>query len=432
MRGNSSAIERRKVLKTLGAAGAGLTAGCMSSDGGGGDGNGGDGTSSGSESSSGDGGSGGGEGEELLIGALQPFSGPFALYSEAHQSGLKFAIQEVNENGGVLDSKLGVKSVDTGAEASEAATIFTRLVQEDGIIAATGPVSSDVGIRAGQVAEKEKVPLFFHASASHRALTKESRYAFRVGALPAPSTMKAVSGLVEQKGYSNVGSIIGDYAWGHAVKKSINQFFPESANVNFGTAPVSESDFTPYLRKFPEDVELVIGTGHPPGVIDIYKQALELDLGHDTYLGSTAPDQAYYNALGKDVTEGLAFFHQADVSSDAFKEVAQRYNDKTGNYFGTTQAVGYVTGKLIAAAVEEAGTADPAAISNAVRNLSLNTIYANPVEYTQWGELKDQIQIWSEIELKAPEYHPDGAFSPKEIYRSDPIKAFDPENFSMD
>lgn len=412
MKEYSSRIGRRSLLKTLSTTGIALTAGCLTGDGGDG------GTTDGGDS----------EGE-IVIGALQPYSGPFSLYSEAHQAGLEFAINEVNENGGVLGRELSVTLSDTSAEPSEAATIYERMVEEQEIVAATGTVSSDVGIRVGQAAEKQEVPLFFHATASNEALTKDARYRFRVGALPAASAIKAVSGLVEEKEYSNVGSIIADYAWGQSIKKSINKYFPDGVNVEFGTAPVGESDFSPFLRDFSDDIELLIGTGHPPGVTDIFKQALNLGLGFEQYLGSTAPDIAYYNALGDRVTDGFTMFHQTDVYSEQFKDVAQRFADQNGDYFGTTHGVGYVTGKLIAAGLEEAGEADPVALADAMRNITFDTLYPEPIQYTEWGEMKNQRQLWSQFKLEAPDYYPDGDFTLTEAYRSDPIKAFDPETF---
>lgn len=411
MRYSNKSYDRRTLLETVGASSVVALTGCLRR---GGDSDGGDG--------------GGGGSEDIVIGALQPFSGPFAIYSESHQAGLEFAINEVNENGGVLDRQLAVESADTGAEPSEAATIYNRMVEEENIIATTGPVSSDVTIRVGEEADSEQVPLLFHAGASNDALNKDSSYRFRVGVLPAATTIKAQAGLIEDQSYSSIGVIIADYAFGQSVRTSIEKYFPNGVNVMFRSAPVGESDFTPFLRDF-EDIDALIGTGHPPGAVDMYEQSLELDLDYDVYLGSTAPDVAYYNALGDAATEGFTFFHQADVYSDAFKEVAGQFADAHGEYFGTTHAIGYVTGKLVAAGLEEAGEADPTVFSEALRNISLDTLYANPIEYTDWGELKNQIQLWSQIQLEAPEFYSDGEFSLAEVYRSDPIEAFDPDEF---
>lgn len=417
MRENTKHIDRRTLLKTASGAGLTITAGCLTGSGGNGD-----------DGDTGNGNGGDTDGEEIVIGALQPYSGPFAIYSEAHQAGLEFAVNEVNDDGGVLGRQLSISDADTSAEASEAATIYSQMVDEEEIIAATGPVSSDVAIRVGESADDEEVPLLFHAGASNEALNKDSSYRFRVGALPAASTVKAQAGLMEDRGYTEVGSVIADYAFGESVRTSIERFYPSNADMSFGTAPVGASDFTPYLREF-ENIQALVGTGHPPGLVDMYNQSLEIELDYDVFLGSTAPDIAYYNSLGEDVTQGFSFFHQADVYSDEFQEIGQRFADARGEYFGTTHAVGYVTGKLIAAALEEAGEADPAALSEALRGISFDTIYANPIEYTDWGELENQIQIWSQIELESPEYFSDGEFRLTELYRSDPIEAFDPAEF---
>ena len=124
---------------------------------------------------------GGGDSGPITIGALQPLSGPFTPWGQAHRAGLAFAVDEINEDGGVLDRDLEVVEADTGSDPGEADTIFRRHVEQEGAVAMTGPVSSDVGIRTRQTAEELEVPLVLHMAGSHRILPKDVRYCFRMG-----------------------------------------------------------------------------------------------------------------------------------------------------------------------------------------------------------------------------------------------------------
>lgn len=423
-------MDRRSFLKSGGAAaGVGLFAGCArlggddSGNGDGGDGTGGNGSGN---DTGGGGDGGGGSDEAITIGALEPLSGNFTPWGETHRAGLEFAVQEVNADGGVLDRELELVVEDTESDASEADSIFRRLAEQEGIVAATGPVSSDVGIRTARTAEDLKVANLLHMAGSDEVLTRDSRYTFRIGLVPAPTMMRAQAQLVEDAGYQRVGAIIADYAWGQAVKSSIQEFFP--VDVTMETAPLGADDFKPFIRNMPDDLEMMVASGHPPGTLTITGQQFELGYEPEVTTGPGIPPGTVYGALSETATRGFTHVHQTDVYSEEFVDVATRFAEETGGRMDTHEGYGYVTGKLLAQAIEDAGSTDPVEIADAVRTIEFDSIFANPIQYTEWGELKNQRQLYSTIETGAPEYYSDGEWKLAEEFRTDPLEPYDPGN----
>lgn len=400
----TSSMDRRKFLKASGGVtGVGLFAGCVGEIGGG----------------------GGGDSGPITIGAIEPLSGNFTPWGKAHRDGLRFAVKELNDDGGVLDRELDLKIQDTESNPGSADSAFREFVEQDNAVAVTGPVSSDVGIRTSRTAQELEVPLFLHMSGSDKAITPETRHTFRVGLLPAATTMKAQAQLVSDRGYEKVAAIVGDYAWGQSVKSAIENEFP--VDVNIQVAPVSASDFKSQIRKFDKDTEMVIASGHPPGQITITKQLFQLGYEPETLTGSGFPTNVLFGALGSDITRGVTHIHNSDIYSEEYAKVGQRYADEEGKYFDTHTAYGYVTAKLIAAAVEDAGEANASAIADATRNIQFDTLFANPIQYSEHGELKDQIQLYSQFEEKAPSFYPDGKYTLTELFRTDPLPALPAE-----
>jgi branched-chain amino acid transport system substrate-binding protein len=397
-------IDRRSFLTAAGTAGVGLLAGCSGDDGG---------TTGGT--------SGGGEGP-IRIGAIQPFSGNFAVWGQVHASGLAFAVDEINGDGGVLGGReLRVVEADSGSDPAEAASIFERFAEQDDIVAATGPVSSDVGIRTSRTAEALGIPVYMHLAGSNDTITPETRHSFRVGLLPAEPTMRAQAALADARGYESVSAIVADYAWGRSVQSAIGTTF--DVDVDIQVAPVSESDFSTYVRQIPGDVEMVVTSGHPPGVLTITQQLYELGYDPDVVTGSSFPPDVVRSALGADAGRGFTHVHLADPYSDEFAEVAARYAQSVGEQFNTHTAHGYVTGKLIAQAIENAGAADPQAVTEATRAIEFDTLFANPIQYADSGELKGQIQLYSTVTADPPSYYPDGDYGYSEFFRTDPLPA---------
>lgn len=369
----------------------------------------------------------GGDSDNITIAGLQPYSGPFALYGEAHTAGVEFAIDEINDDGGLLDRDLEHDAVDTESNPSEANTALTGLADE-GAVAAVGPVSSDVGVAVSQTAESEEIPLFLHAAGDVEILSRDSNYTFRTGLPPAPAFIQGQEGLVEERGFENIGAITADYAWGIAAEQALEESFPDA---EMAQAPAGESDFFPYITDMPDDLDLLIGSGHPPGLNDMFSDLMDTDNPDpELFTAAVSPPESNYGALGEDVANGFTFGHLPDVYSDEYQELAEEFYDETGEYFGPTQALGYVAVQLIAEAIEQEESDDPTDIANAMSDLEVDTIFAEPIQYTDWGELDQFSLIWSGFELEAPDYYPDGDFDLHEEFRTEPMDAIDPDDYS--
>jgi branched-chain amino acid transport system substrate-binding protein len=365
---------------------------------------------------------GGGDDGDITIGAIQPLSGNFAVWGQVHAAGLDFAIREINADGGVLDGReLTLVEANSESDPAEAAAIFERFAEQEEIVAATGAVSSDVGIRTSRLAQELGIPMYMHLAGSNDTITPETRHTFRVGLLPARPTMQAQAGLAAERGYESVGAIVADYAWGRSVESAIRETFP--VDVDIHVAPVSESDFSSYIRRFPDDIEMVVTSGHPPGVLTITQQVYELGYDPEVVSGSSWPPDVIRSALGEDTSRGFTHVHLADPYSEEFAAVAERYARAVGEQFNTHTAHGYVTGQLIAQAIETAGEADPEAITEATREIEFDTLYANPIQYADSGELDNQVQLYSTISRDPPSYYPDGDYGYEEVFRTDPLPA---------
>jgi ABC-type branched-subunit amino acid transport system substrate-binding protein len=366
--------------------------------------------------------SGGGGDAPITIGAVEPLSGPFTPWGQVHSSGLAFGIDQINANGGVLGGReLTVVEADSQSDPAEASAIFERFSEQNDIVAATGPVSSDVGIRTSRTAQELGIPMLMHMAGSDRTITEDTLHSFRVGILPAATTMRAQAQLISDAGYSSVGAIVGDYAWGQSVRSGIEEHI--DLDVDVQVAPVSASDFSSFIRRIPQDVEMVIATGHPPGTLTITQQLYELGYEPDVVTGPSFPPNVIRSALGEDANRGYTHIHMTDVYTDEFAEVATRYGETVGQQFNTHTAYGYITAQLIAQAIEDAGEADPEAVTEAIRAIEFDTLFAEPIQYSQYGELKDQRQLYSGLSLDAPSYYPDGNYSYEEVFRTDTLPA---------
>ena len=371
-------------------------------------------------------GGGGGGGGPITIGALEPISGPFAPWSTVHRDGLQYAVDEVNADGGVLGRDLEVIVEDTGADPGQADSSFRRLVEQEGAVATTGAVSSDVGLTVADTAADLEVPHVLHMSGTDDVITRDTQYIFRMGLVPATRYIQAQASAFADAGYTSVGAIVADYAWGHSAREAIEEFF--DVDVQIAVAPPSPTtDFSSYVRQMPEDLEMLIASGHPPGTIGIANTAIDLGYTPEVITGSSAPPPFLADGLNAEAVQRLVHIHNSDPSKSAFTDAASGFAEEYDSQFNTHTAYGYATGRMLAAALEEAGEADPTALADAVRNIQFDSLFAEPIQYSQYGELDQTVVIYSRVlPGETPSYDPDGTFSLEELHRSEPVPAREP------
>jgi len=370
-------------------------------------------------------------GEPINIGVLTSFTGPFTPWGIQAEAGMQMAADEINAEGGVDGRMIELVSADDQNDPDIGITEFERMVEQDGVLAVGGVISSSVGVAAAQTAEQLEVPLFPVKSGAEGVLTSDSRYTFRTCLPAAPMTAPPLLQYAQENGFERVGVIIADYAWGQSVRASIEDTFAGSdVEVQIEVAPVTETDFTTYLRSLQEfDPELIAATGHPPGAGPITIQAA--DLGLDVPVtGPYAPLATVFEAVGEVAYDNYADYGCADFSSDSYIELATRFAEESEFSFMEADAVaGYAIVQMVADAVAN-GAADPVAVADHVRAGSFDMPgYSHTLSWTEWGELAESRPTLSIIREQAP---PDGVspgatWYPEVVLIADPVEPYQPE-----
>lgn len=112
-----------------------------------------------SESSSDGGGGDGGSasGEPIVIGFPADLTTDWAYYDSPMQEGAQFAVDQINENGGLLGRPLELKTVDMRNDLAEGAKVTQQLI-DDGAVYLIGTVGDGI-LAEGQVACAAGVPI---------------------------------------------------------------------------------------------------------------------------------------------------------------------------------------------------------------------------------------------------------------------------------
>lgn len=368
--------------------------------------------------------------QPIKIAFLSSLSGPFTPWGIQVRDGMKLAIAEVNAAGGVNGRPLELVERDDRNNANEGVTAFKYLVEREGIVAAGGVISSDVGLAVSREAEAQKVPLFLTMSGAHQILTKDSRYTFRTCLPAAPMSIDYIAGLIKEKKYTRVGVIVADYAWGHALRQSVEKLIKPmpGVRVQIEVAPVPERDFTPYLRKLQAmDPQILIATGHPPGNVTITRQAIELGMKGEI-IGPWYPTEFTVERVGELMFGRFVDYSCVDFENAAYQALAAKYHAATKRLLDNNALSGYAIVKMVAESIAKGKSADPKALATAIRTGRFQIDgYAWPLSYTEWGEMKEAAPILYTYEKgPAGKMNPGASWHPKVIFRSQSTKPYVP------
>ena len=249
-------------------------------------------------------------GTPLKIGLLLDFTGSPQASSDRKRA-FDLAIRHINEGGGVLGMRVESVAADATGDPSTAVQVTRHLVEVEGVHAIVGPNASAAALPVSQeVSASLGIPTI-SPSATSPYLTdaEDGGYFFRT-ALSDAVQGPVLADLVRDRGFSNVGLIYQDDAYGQ------------------GLADAFEESWTGTLRP----VSVAVGqTGH------FSELAQSAELGAQALIVIAFESQALA-ILSQAIEEGL---YDQFVFGDAAKRlslVRQLGGERLGGMYGTAGA----------------------------------------------------------------------------------------------
>ena len=119
--------------------------------------------------------------DPIKIGAVLPFSGGVELYGAQAKLGLDLAAADINAAGGILGRPVEIVYRDDGTRPNIATEAARKAVEEDGVLAVVGPITSQNLDAIVPVLASRKTPLLY---ATNYEGGKCSRYMFSFNTVP--------------------------------------------------------------------------------------------------------------------------------------------------------------------------------------------------------------------------------------------------------
>lgn len=328
-------------------------------------------------------GCGGGEkkADTIKVGANLEMTGSSASYGISSKNAIELAFKEINEKGGINGKQLELVVADNKSEAAEATNAMQKLVSQDNVVAVIGPNLSSSVIAASAINNSAKVldiaPMATNPYVTvDQASGKTKDFNYRTCFIdPFQGTVMAKFATAEL-GVGNAAVLIdnsSDYA------KGLAQFFKENFVKEGGAVTAEESylqkdtDFKATLTKIKAtNPDFLYVPGYYQEVGLIVKQARELGMnmpiaGGDGWDSAKMPEIAGAAALNNTYFSSL---YSPEDSSDINKNFVAAYEKAYGQKPDVFAALSYDSALLVAEAIKNAGSTEPAKISEAMAKIN--------------------------------------------------------------
>lgn len=321
------------------------------------------------------------------VGFINGVSGGVASYGLAEKEGLDLAVEEVNREGKI---HMEVEMVDTKGSVQQAVAAAQKMISARKVLV-IGPLISGEYKAVGPLFQKAKIPLL-GAATTAEGLMDMGDYMFR-NCVPEskniPQTVKKTQALL---GYKKVAIL---YSHNNEHQVSAYKIFKKSLEeagveiVDTETFADKDTDFSAQLTRIQHanpDAVVVAGYYQEGGLI--LKKMRDMGM-NQTVLGDNgfvSPELVKIAGPAADNVY-VSSMWSPDRNSEATKEFVRNFKDKYGHDPDNFAACAYVSGKLAAKAMENAGTTtDSKKVRDALANIKNFESAVGPMTFNNSGD----------------------------------------------
>ncbi|MBA9007017.1 ABC transporter substrate-binding protein [Thermomonospora cellulosilytica] len=327
------------------------------------------------------GGSGGSAGDTIKIGFIESLTGNYAPLGGEAKKTVDLAVEQINAKGGIKGRKIELITLDDRTAPDQGVLHFNKLKAEK-VTAIIGSTFSNVGLAVEPLAERERIPYISLAPADAQ-VNPIRKYTFVV---PALSSTYAEA-MLQYWQANKITKVAVAYdtksAYSVAGFNGMKKLAPK-----YGVQIVREepyettaSDFSPiftHVRNSDAQALMAWASGAPG--VTLAKQYPTSGLKLPLYMTGSQASKLWLDPVGP-AAEGVYVQSAIGVVGEylpdgalknAIKEMADPFRQKYGYEPPQFAQDGYSGVKLLAAAIEKAGT-DREKIRDALENMTLVT-----------------------------------------------------------
>jgi branched-chain amino acid transport system substrate-binding protein len=329
--------------------------------------------------------------DAISIGVIMPITGKEGKPGQYQKEGIELAFKQINDAGGIFvkdkGKKLLIKEVfyDDGSDSAKSASLTERAMSSDGVTAVLGGYSTALGEAESVMPDRYQTPWITTGAGATAIFGRGYQFAFgslSPVALIGTTSAQFLGNLIDQgklKKGLKIAMVVEntdhgvDYVKGFSDWSAKHQgYFQIVMNEKF---ELNATDFSGILQKVKNSgADIFLSDAHLPDYITMHRQYLQNGLHHQLVsYGARGPEADARKALGAGtdfIFSGI--WWSKSLPYPQVKKFADDYKAFTGHDVDSWYAApAYEGARILAQAIEQAGSLDKTKIRDALRKAEL-------------------------------------------------------------
>jgi len=306
----------------------------------------------------------------ILIGFYGDLSGRTSNFGQSTKNGVLMITDEINKSGGINGRQIQLISEDDEGRPEKAATVVTKLIDQDRVIALIGENTSGNTLAAAPKAQSSHVPMISPSSTAP-SVTQVGDYIFRVCFID-PFQGEVMAKFAANTLNAKTAAVMLDF--NSPYSRGLTEFF-ENSFTKLGGKVIGRQSYTQgdrdykgqltAIRALNPDVIYVPGYYGEVGVIAKQSQQLGIKA---PLLGGDGWDATQLRELGGNALNGdfISHHYSVDDPSPPIQKFVSAYKARYGIIPDALGALGYDAMKVLTEALKRAGTTEAKQLRDAL------------------------------------------------------------------
>ncbi len=338
----------------------------------------------------------------IRIGVVTSLTGSNAAFGQAHKNGYAIALNEINAKGGILGKQVELDYYDDQSKPDQAVQGVSKLVDQDLVPIVLGAYSSESTRAIVPVLTQKQVPLLVPTAVADNIMETGSPWVFRICAGSGSFAAATLDFLKNNGNPKTMAVVYENTNFGQSNNKSMTEA-AKKAGVNLVDSEAyqaSSPDYKAVLQRVKaKNPEVIYFASYLLDASTLMRQAEQVNL-NPKYYTSAGTGFAAAEFPTTDKGAGKYAEYTSSVSQwlpaarwKGSKEFDDQFFKATGTHPAYHAMEAYAVLITAAAAINNAQSAQPKAIRDALRSLNLAETPFGPVRFDERGQNQHPVLI---------------------------------------
>lgn len=325
----------------------------------------------------------------IKVGVITSITGSLAAFGEAHKNGYAIALDEINAKGGVLGKKIELDFYDDQSKPDQAVQGVSKLVDQDGVPIILGSYSSEsTKAIVGSVTQRE-TPLIIPTATADNVMDSKSPWVFRICAGANDYAKETIAFLKANGAPKTMAIVYENTNFGQSNMKAMVAE-AKAAGINLVAVESYEAkapDYKAVLQRVKQaNPEVIYFCSYLLDATTLMRQSREVDLNPKFYTSSGTGFAAAEFPTDKGAGKNAEYTFSVsqwlpEAKWPGSKEFDAEYFKRFNSHPAYHAIQAYAALKVAAAAINNAKSAEPAKIRDAIKNINLTSTPFGPIKF---------------------------------------------------